>query len=76
MIAFDLDETFSEILSGSIPKVSSSISTNLGIEFTNKTEFAVETKENEGIKISSSLPKLYDNKVACNADVPEFSVTQ
>ena len=62
IIALVFDEIFSEIFVGSSPKVSSSMSTNFGVESTNKTEFAVETKENEGIKTIYLDPKKLGKK--------------
>jgi len=61
---------------GSNPRLVFSISVKTGVASTNKTELAVEINENEGIIISSFLPKPYANKAACNEEVPEFNVTQ
>ena len=65
-----------EIELGLNPNVSSSISANFGLPFTNKTELAVEMNENDGTIISSPFPNPYAKRVACNADVAELSVTQ
>jgi len=67
---------FCGIFSESNPKCFSSISTKTGVALTKRTEFAVEINENDGIIISSPSPNPYAKRVACSADVPEFTATQ
>ena len=63
-------------LKGISDGLSPSISAKIGLALTNKTEFAVEINENDGTITSSLSLILYDNKLACKADVPEFIATQ
>ena len=58
------------------PNVVSSISTNFGFAPTKRTEFAVETNENDGTITSWLFVISYAINNACKDDVPEFNVKQ
>ena len=74
--ALVLEDKLLESNFGFKPNVDSSISENLGVAFTKRTEFAVEIKEKDGTITSSPDVIPYESNVACSADVPEFKQIQ